>query len=297
MRRLPFTLRDRSINIFNPNAGLGNCLIPMGCALNLAAELNYRPVVFWIPNRNLGRANFGDLFETANLPFELVESLETIIMRHVLYNGFYLNIKPLGRMGFRLFRTLILSLSQYRKSVRLEHGTGAGLAKFRDRSALDLDSGRRYVILTNRHFRYGCDLGWLKPAPQLTSRIVELKKRFAPDMVGVHMRLTDSSNHTVPGVSVEKMIARMRAEMELNPDVKFFFASDGDKKEEALVTLFGDRLIRLPERASRFTLAGQEDAVVDLFGLAATSRIIGMRHSTFSTLAALIGNKPLLRIK
>ena len=297
MRRLPFTLRDRSINLFNPNAGLGNRLIPMGCILHLATELNYRPVIFWVQEGVVGGAGFGDLFETANLPFELVEGREASMMRHVLDNGFYLNLNPLERMGFRLFRPLVLSLSQYRKSVRLRPGKGAGLAKFMNRSALDLDSGRRYVILTDKYCRYGCDLSWLRPASQLTSRIVELKKRFAPDMVGVHMRLTDLSDCIVPGVSVEKMIARMRAEMELNPDVKFFFASDGDKKEEALVTLFGDRLIRLPERAPRRTLAGQEDAVVDLFGLAATSRIIGMRHSSFSTLAALIGNKPLLRIR
>ena len=296
MRRFPFTFKGQSINFFNPNAGLGNRLIPMGCILHLATELNYRPVIFWVQEGVVGGAGFGDLFEAANLPFELVEGREASIMRHILDNGFYLNFNSLERMGFRLFRTLILSLNQYRKSVRLQTGIYTDLAKFRDRSAPDLDSGRKHVILTNRYFRYSCDLGWLKPAPQITSRIVELKKRFAPHTVGVHLRLTDLSNRTVPGVSVEKMIAQMRAEMELNPDVKFFFASDGDKEEVKIISLFGDRLIRSPEHAPRRTLAGQQDAVVDLFGLAATSRIIGMRHSTFATLAALVGNKPLLRI-
>ena len=73
MRRLPFTLGSRRINLFHPNAGLGNRLIPMGCAIHLAAELNHRPVVFWVPDRSGGGASFGDLFETANLPFELME--------------------------------------------------------------------------------------------------------------------------------------------------------------------------------------------------------------------------------
>ena len=294
MKRVPFTSGANRASFFTPNAGLGNRLLPMGNVLHLAKELNYRPVVFWVQDGVVGGAGFGDLFETANLPFELVEGREANIMRHILKNGSGLNLNPLERMGFRLFRTLILNLSQYRKSVKLWVITDAELAEFMDRPALSLDTGRGYVFLTNRRFRYGCDLSWLAPAPQLIPRIVELKKRFAPDTVGVHLRGTD-----MPGtVPVEKIITRMRAEVELNPDVKFFLASDGDRNEEAIVTLFEDRLIKRPlKRAPRETVGEQQDAVVDLFGLAATSRIIGRRRSTFLTLAALIGNKPLLRVR
>ena len=285
MRRFPFTLGAKRVNFFNHSAGLGNCLIPLGCALYLAAELNYRPVVFWIPDKAIGGASFGDLFETANLPFELVESPEARMTRAVL-NGFRLNISPRQRMGFRLLRPLILF--QYRKGIRLYSSEEA------EKPARQLGPGRGFVVLTGVYFRYGCDLSWLSPSLQLTSQIVELKKRFAPDTVGIHLRGTDRPN-TPP---IEKIIARMRAEIELNPDVNFFLASDGDKQEEAVITLFEDRLIRAPQKiAHRFTLEGQQSAVVDLFGLAATSRIIGMSTSSFSTAAALIGNKPLLRIK
>ena len=296
MKRVPFTSGANRVSFFTPNAGLGNRLLPMGNVLHLAKELNYRPVIFWVQDGIVGRVGFGDLFETANLPFELVEGREANIMRHILKNGSRLNLNPLERMGFRLFRTLILNLSQYRKSIRLWLIADTELAEFMDRPALNLDRSRGYVVIINRRFRYGSDLSWLAPAPQLTPRIVELKKRFAPNTVGVHIRGTDLLG-AVPGtVPVERTIARMRAEVELNPDVKFFLASDGDRNEEAIVTLFEDRLIRSPlKRAPRETVEGQQDAVVDLFGLAATSRIIGRRFSSFATLAALIGNKPLLR--
>ena len=290
MRRLPFTLGSRRINLFHPNAGLGNRLIPMGCALHLGAELNHRPVIFWVPGKSVGGASFGDLFETANLPFELVEGIEASIVRSVLTKGSSLNLNPLERMVLRLFHSLVQI--QYRKGNMLQIRTNEANFKFREKTALSLDAGRVYVVFAWSHFRYGCDLSWLKPAPQLTSRIVELKKRFAPHTVGVHLRGTDR----IQFPPIEKIIARMRAEMELNPDVKFFFASDGDKEEVKIISLFGDRLIRSPEHAPRRTLAGQQDAVVDLFGLAATSRIIGFESSSFSTLAALVGNKPLLRI-
>ena len=290
MRRLPFTLGDRRIGFFNSNAGLSNNLIPLGCVLYLAAELNYRPVLFWRPHRALGEVNFGDLFETANLPFELVRGFELEMLNYALAGYQSPSMNPLKRMVFRLFRPRVISL--YGRWDILQIATREANIKFREKAALSLDTGRGYAVFTSKYCRYGCDLSWLRPAPQLTPRIVELKKRFTPHMVGVHLRGTD-----MPGtVPVEKIIARMRVEIELNPDVKFFLASDGDKKEEALVALFENRIIKSPPNAPRMTLEGQQGAVVDLFGLAATSRIIGRRSSSFATLASLIGNKPLLRV-
>ena len=287
MRRVPFTLGANRVSFFTAQAGLGNRLLPMGCVLYLAAELNYRPIFFWTPDKSVGGASFGDLFETAKLPFELVEGPEAKITRSILNNrDFRLNTNPLKRMGFRLFRLPIMF--QYRKVIRLYD------SEEKEKAARSLGTGRGYMVLSNRLFRYGYDLSWLKPSIELTSQIIKLKKQFAPDTVGVHLRGTD----LIKFPPVEKMIKRMRAEVELNPDVKFFFASDGDEKGEAIKTLFEDRLITPLKYSSdlRMTVQGQHNAVVDLFGLAATSRIIGMRGSTFSTAAALIGNKPLLRI-
>ena len=290
MRRLPFTLGNRRINFFNPSAGLGNCLIPMGCVLHLAAELNYRPVFFWLSYPDIGRADFGDLFETANLPFELVEGFEAEMTQLALTGFPFPSPNLLKRMVFRLFRSLVPY--QYGKRDLVQIRTREATRKFREKTTLSLDTGRGYAIFAYNYFRYGCDLSWLKPAPQLTPRIIELKKQFAPDTVGVHLRGTDH----IKFPSVEKIITRMHAEVELNPDVKFFFASDGDERGEAIAALFEERLIRLPRNARRKTLEGQQDAVVDLFVLSATSRIIGTRSSSFSTLAALMGNKPLLKV-
>ena len=289
MRRLPFTLGNRRINFFSGSAGLGNRLIPMGCTLHLAAELNYAPVIFWIPDIAVGGASFGDLFETANLPFELVEGYEGRMMREIL-GGVTMGRNPLRKMGFKLYRLLIPSW----RRRGIWKVTNKEDARLREKAALSLDPGRGFVVCTYGHFRYGYDLSWLKPSTQLAPKIIELKKRFAPHTVGIHLRGTDH----IKFPPVEKMITRMRAEVELNPEVKFFFTSDGDKRGEAIETLFEDRLIKKsPQNAPRMTVKGQQDAVVDLFGLAATSRIIGTKRSSFGALAALIGNKPLLRPK
>ena len=148
------------------------------------------------------------------------------------------------------------------------------------------------MIVSGRILSYAYDLSWLKPAAHIAPYIVELKKQFAPNTVGVHIRGTDYV-HRPP---IEGIIEKMHTEVELDPQVKFFFASDGDKRGRKVVDTFGDRLIvyKHTRQTERNTIQGQENAVVDLFGLAATSRIIGMRFSTFAVLAAIIGNKPLL---
>ena len=288
MVRIPFIAGGRSVSFVTPHVGLGNRLIPIGCILTLAAELNYSPRMFWAPDNVVGRATFGDLFESTNLPFELVEGREARTMRAILFRNLARISSPPKRMGLRLIGSLVSS--QYDK--RLELLSGKSKVELIDQGVTDLLSFRKIIIFSNGLIRYGCDLSWLKPAPQLTFKIVELKNRFAPNTIGVHIRGTDSPYRP----RIERMAARMRAEIELDPDVKFFFASDGDETGEALLARFKDRFIKPKKGATRSTLQGQQDAVVDLFGLAGTSRIIGAQYSSFPLLASLIGNTPFCKI-
>ena len=251
--------------------------------MHLARELNYRPVVFWDRQAITAKVNFESLFETAELPFELVEGFEAKVT--IASMDDYKGVKLVGKMFFNLMRPII----QVQYGERIIRPVGGSI---RDKPISAFPS-RSFAVKSNSFFRYGCDLSWLKPVPQINSQIIELKKRFTPDTVGIHIRGTDKG-----AAFIEKIIKKMHAEVELNPDVKFFIASDGDKATEAVVTLFEDRLITSPiSNTQRYTLGGQQGAIVDLFGLAATSRIIGFRNSSFATAAALIGNKPLLRIK
>ena len=287
----------------------------MGCILSLATELNYSPIVFWPASKVVGGATFGDLFESTNLPFELREGCEASIMSIALFDSHRARkfaLSPAKKMSLILLRRLI-SL-QYDKIIN--HEAGRAIV---DQTTTDLLSFRKIGLSVYELLRYRYDISWLKPRPQIASRITELKQQFTPNTVGVHLRGTDFQLRNPP---VNKIIARMRAEIDLDPDVKFFFASDGDKRGEAITTLFKDRLIEFknrfiePERGTivteqtgraateqmienteRGTILGQQDAIVDLFGLAATSRIIGSGYSSFGRLAALIGNKPLLRTK
>ena len=283
MGRMPFIFpRQKTVSCFVGRLGLGNRILPIGCALNLAKESDYRLVVYWQADKTVGKTRFDDLFETTALPFELVEGYEPLMMEKAIFVNSE-QFKFPQKAIFKLFRSL--SLSQYDKKFKFGTSKEGHNASF--------PNYRKILIIQKNLFRDDYDMTWLKPLPHITARIVELKNKFPPNTVGVHFRGTDWC-HTPP---VEKMIVRMRAEVELDPDVKFFFASDGDKRGKVIEDIFGDRLITNKTHYGRRTLQGQEGAVVDLFGLASTSRIIAPSYSSFTSLASILGNKPLLRIK
>ena len=290
MYRIPFIVRKRSISFAASRNGLGNRVIPMGCILAMATELNYRPVIFWENAEVVGGAQFKDLFDDTNLPFELVTGYEARVMGVTLFHKKYIPLSLPKRMITKLINLLVLN--QYDKHVWFEGVKG--YRPFREQPIAEFLKYSKVMVNGSRIFNYAYDLSWLKPATHIASHIVELKKRFAPNTVGVHIRGTDRVY--IP--PIEKIIAKMRAEVELDPEVKFFLASDGDERGEEIVDTFGDRLIMYKNTRSfeRRTLPGNQDAIVDLFGLAATSRIIGMDFSSFPILAAMIGNKPLLMI-
>ena len=316
MVRVPFKVAGQSVNLVSDlRGGIGNRLIAIGCVPRLAAELNYRPIVFWPATKVVGGAVFGDLFESTNLPFELVGGYEAKIMSFALYEYHRARLWTVRKRSLGLLSRL--ASLQYDKGIttvgkpNIHNKTFHMMqpSELRAQAATDLLPFRKIGFYAFHLIRYGYDFSWLKPIPQIASRITELKEQFAPNTVGVHLRGTDVRSDP----PINEIIARMRAEIDLDPDVKFFFASDGDRCGEAITTLFKDRLIESPKGArgektipggqtlqrilkstTRGTLQGQHDAVVDLFGLAATSRIIGGRYSSFVRLATLIGNKPTL---
>ena len=286
MGELPFTFGKRNIGCITYPYGLANRVLSIGSTLSMATECNYRPVVFWVADKEVGELHFGDVFDTADLPFKYVDGYEARIIRFAFLSQTKKLIQPQKILG-----GLILKLLSYGKRIHL-WGRETHI-QFCELQAQKFTRYRGIMIYAHMQFRYGCDIDWLKPAPRIVPRIVELKKRFAPNTIGVHIRGTDISGI----VPIERIIMRMHTEVRLDPGVKFFIASDGDKAGKAIIDTFGDRLIMNTKNAKRRSAKGQEDALVDLFGLASTSRIIGTSYSTFSILAAMIGNKPLLRIR
>lgn len=140
-------------------------------------------------------------------------------------------------------------------------------------------------------------LSQLKPLEEVQRRIDALTAMFTAYTVGVHIRRTDNVC-AIQSSPTEMFIEAMQAEVECHPQVRFFLATDDICVRELLQTHFPDRIIFQPmETCRRDTLEGMRQAVVDLFCLAKTQKLLGSYWSSFTDTAAEIGGMPLTIVK
>lgn len=110
--------------------------------------------------------------------------------------------------------------------------------------------------------------------------------------IGVHLRRTD--NPQQQNSPTELFVARMKREIELHPTTDFFLATDDPADEALLAQEFPGRIRIYPKRSlDRGKKESIEDALIDLYCLAETDKIIGTVYSSFSVIAARINRIPL----
>lgn len=138
--------------------------------------------------------------------------------------------------------------------------------------------------------------GVLRPRPDLQARIDRLAGAFPPHIVGVHVRRTD---HTaaMSRSTPEKFRRAMEEEIRRAPDVRFYLSTDDERLKRDWLAAWPRRIVAQPTAAGRDSLAGMREAVVDLWCLAATRKVLGSFHSSFSDTAAEIGGIPLATIQ
>ena len=87
----------------------------------------------------------------------------------------------------------------------------------------------------------------------------------------------------------------MAGELEARPDVRFFLATDDAEIKRRLLDRFGeDRIITARMELRRDSQEGMKGAVLDLFALSRTEKIIGSYYSSYSEIAAELGGIELI---
>jgi hypothetical protein len=134
------------------------------------------------------------------------------------------------------------------------------------------------------------------PLPALQARIDHICESFTSHTVGIHIRRTDNVE-AINGSPTELFVQRMREELQLYPETKFYVASDSRLEKNRMITAFGDRIIVLSDvDTSRNSVRGMQDALVELYVLSRTNKIFGSHQSSYSETAAQIGNIPYEKI-
>ncbi len=130
------------------------------------------------------------------------------------------------------------------------------------------------------------------PTEVLQKRIREMTSRFGSSCVGVHIRRTDN-RPAIGKSSIEAFIYSMKKELETAPDTMFYLATDDREEESRLRKVFPEKILSNQKRClQRDSVPGMQDALLDLYCLAATRKIIGSYFSSFTDIAADIRGIP-----
>ncbi len=256
-----------------PIGGLCNRMRAMASAVWMAERLGGDVTVYWAVNRDCGAA-FNELFQPVEMP----------VMR-------VLQPKPWQlQLAFSRKKNLFIPglLRRFCFTSQL-----VGTAECVDEQLpVGLQGAKPFMISGYSLSAHKSLAGLFKPTEALQTRINALTSRFSDTTIGIHIRRGDnrqSIEHNAPG----DYIGFMERQLAECPSTTFYIATDSPALKQELAARFPGSVILNDAVLERQSVNGMKDAVVDLWCLAATNRIVGSYFSSYSDIAAELGGIPL----
>lgn len=271
--------------IIEPCAGLGNRILALATAYQAAKDMGHRAVLLW------------DIDGAVGIPveglFELPGDIRIITTTKLPYRQ-----KPVLRGKSEIIRFLSRNLTD--KFIDC-----CDVERMRREEAADtvrdyLDRYHRIYLKSfceieeirdNRIFRI------FRPSQAILKYGGAIFKRITEKTAGVHIRRTDHAE-AIKNSPVELFIDKIREVLESGDMETVFLATDDEQVERLLLGLFGDRIIFNPaKKFSRSDEKGMKDSLVDMLALSKCRRIYGSYGSTFSRIAAYLGDRELVILR
>ena len=257
-----------------PTGGLCNRMRAMASALSIAKQLHTSTTVYWNKYEGLN-ASYGQLF----MPLEHTDSIKVADNHRWLYNVNYTKDYLLRLPAYKiLFSQTVYNYNIYERHTDL---TGQLHAK----------PGQKILLISGHPMcaDYASQLSAIfKPQADIQARIDAVSSQFSCYTIGMHIRRTDNKA-SIALSPLQKFVDIIQREIALNSQTKIYLASDDAEVKAEMQRRFGDHIITLHDDASRNSLEGMKFAVVDLYCLSKTRRIIGSTASSYSQLAADLG--------
>lgn len=254
-----------------PYAGLANRMRAISSGIYIAKEYSQPATVYWFKEK-LCFADFTDLFE----PIQI----ENVSMKKLASSNLFLI--PAAKRNF--FIPSFLRKFYYQKQISNFNRISGNIFD-------QLDSSFDKIYLSSCHSmssHYPLQ-SLFKPVADIREKIETVKRLFSKQTIGIHIRRTDNV-HSIKSASIDDFKYRIESEISKDPDVKFYLATDDSIVKEQLIQQFKNRIICYEASLTRGSVDGMKDAVVDLWCLSQTSRIIGSYFSSYSEIAAELGN-------
>lgn len=280
-------MAKKNILVVNAIGGLGNRIRTIAACNGLAALTNRRLQVIWRNNSDVA-ADFTDIFMPLPDEIELRQpgGMEYVLFwqiprkknlylssltQHLRFSKTFSDNFDLGRLG-SFGENLLKEVKNCNGNILISSGCGAEFG---------MDKQIRSLFF---------------PSQNVESLVRKNTEKFNHDTIGVHIRRTDN-RLSIDKSPLHLFSEEMRKIIDIKPGTNFFLATDDRNVMENFVKEFGSRIICGDNNASRTSREGIIRGTADMWSLSKTSMILGSFYSSFSEIAATLGNIPLWVLK
>ncbi len=263
-----------------PFGGLANRMYAIASAYCTCQANGSKLSVVWFREWGM-KADFRDIFE----PW--TEDKATI--REAKMMDFIVNDRP-RRHNFyapKLVQRLVYNRRIYDNCMMQLRDEGFDFAGW--------SRGKRCYLVTCMKFAVIPTEVWhrlFRPVKPVTDAIEANCARFSAYTIGMHIRRSDNLE-AIKESPTHLFIETGKRELAQHPDLKIFLATDSEQVKQEMRDAFGDRIITAEAPASRESISGIRDGLVDMYTLSRTNHIYGSWSSSFSRMASRLGGTEL----
>ena len=273
-------------------------------AVILAAQLGKQLVVFWGRDIYLN-CKFSDLF-IASEYFDVIEERQWLGKKSLF--PYLPGSKPatLFRKAMYSFTKLVFNIRQeiwfenFEEAVSpllqdLTPSSIASMQEFEKKSFSHIwpllehldNTGSAFICTAWRLLPVQNYAKHFVPIEALQYKINEITGRFS-HTIGVHIRRTDHIS-AIEHSDLQKFINAMDYELKANNITNFFLATDCQEVEAAILKMYPSKILTYSKSSyNRNTAHGIQEALVDLYCLSKTHKVLGSYMSSFSQTATEI---------
>ena len=280
--------------IIRPRGGLGNRMRVITSFQLLARRSGRSFELCWEPSRGWSNEDLGDLFEN-DFPRVSLDEFERCCQDAL---DLHSAVRILGHFSERTWK--------WRE--------GSGMYQVFDLEAFPIvtysgqlkcdalvDPDTRAQLFPNFESDYQASLTEWSPVSSIRAEVARLTASFSPHTIGVHIRRGDAWEYPQAALAAQyrrstdaAFMAYMDAELVAESRTNFFLATDCAVTEERFRERYGEAIMvnhdkRFVPSVPKQPKDNQRDAVIDMFALAHTRKVLGNHYSSFSRMATGIG--------
>ncbi len=263
-----------------PVGGLANRMRAVASAVTLMQKIGGASTIYWFRDWALN-APFSALFEPIDLKGVVIE--EGNAWNWLIYD------RPRRRNLWipRLAQQFAFDYRLYENKVVECFGECPDLEK-------NIHGKHCYVAAFYQLCGYSNELlrKLFRPMPAIMAEVEQRIAHFSAYTVGVHIRRGDNVV-AMQRSPIELFFAALDAELKAHTALSIYLATDSEEVKCQMRERYGKRIITASAAADRDSVSGIADGIADMYTLARTKKIYGSSGSSFSELAAQLGDVPL----